>query len=446
MKAQDVVTDPLLFEFVLPTDGTTTSGYDITTDEIVTIDIDDTERWLKKPHGEKTLANLWPTTSTVTSNIPTAGYVHWNDSTYQAYDSTALDNVYGSQTGNVALGSTAWVAKDVEGGKDWNVYKLYALDTKIDNIVSNGDANTAMKVTVDGTGATIGSGKKVILHKTYDSDGTLVIDPTKWGTHKLTLNPSTPTAPTVTIPFGNVAGSGASVVVGNIEGSVATVTSTGGTGFAVNDVITFTGTTGSGASARVDAEVGGAPTTLTLISGGANYSAAPNGFTVAGANGTAKVLNTDYTAPTFTFTGSGTSGVFGEIQDLIITGGGTNYQAPAITIEKSNGSTITIATSDVTVTGGVITAVNVPSYNSGTFLNQGFSSGITSTATGSIVVKDTRTNYTVNLNSQLNKVHALGTLTANVTTAWDGTAPSVVIESWDGVTATTLYTIPTANP
>ena len=446
LKAQDVVTDPLLFEFVLPTDGTTTSGYDITTDEIVTIDIDDTDRWLKKPHGEKTLANLWPTKSTVTSNIPTAGYVHWNDSTYQAYDSTALDSVYGSQTGNVAIGSTAWVAKDVEGGKDWNVYKLYALDTKIDNIVSNGDANTAMKVTVDGTGATIGSGKKVILHKTYDGNGALVIDPTAWGTHKLTLDPSTPTPPTVTIPFGNVAGSGASVVVGNIEGSVSTVTSTGGTGFAVNDVITFTGTTGSGASARVTGvDSSGAPTTLTLISGGANYSAAPNGFTVADLNGTAKVLNTDYTAPTFTFVGSGTSGVFGEIQDLIITNGGTNYQAPTITIEKSNGSTITIATSAITVNSGVITTVAVPNYNSGTFLNQGFSSGITSTATGSIVVKDSRSNYIVNLNSQLNKVHALGTLTANVTTAWDGTAPSVVIESWDGATATTLYTIPTAN-
>ena len=111
-----------MFEFVLPTDNTATPGYDSTLDEIVTIDIDDTTRWLKKPTGEKTLANLWPTTSTVQSNIPNAGYVHFKDSTYQAYDSTALDNVYGSQAGNVAIGSTAWVAKDVAGGKDWNIY------------------------------------------------------------------------------------------------------------------------------------------------------------------------------------------------------------------------------------------------------------------------------------------------------------------------------------
>ena len=228
---------------------------------------------MKKPHGEKTLANLWPTISTVDSNIPSAGYVHWSDATYKAFDSTAVDNLYGAQTGNVAIGSTAWVAKDVVGGKDWNAYKLYDLGTKIDNIVANGDANTAMKVTVDGTGATIGSSKKVMLHKTYDGSGSLVIDPSTWGTHTLTLNPSTPTPPTATIPFANVAGSGAQLAVGNIAGTVATVTSTGGTGFSVGDIITFTGTTGSGATATVGAVSRAGAQTLTLNSGGSNYIA-----------------------------------------------------------------------------------------------------------------------------------------------------------------------------
>ena len=446
VRAQDIVTDPLMFEFVLPTDNTATPGYDSTLDEIVTIDIDDTTRWLKKPTGEKTLANLWPTTSTVQSNIPNAGYVHFKDSTYQAYDSTALDNVYGSQAGNVAIGSTAWVAKDVAGGKDWNIYKLFDLgtNTKIDHIVSNGDANTAMKVTVNGTGAALGTNKKVILHKTYDGNGKLVIDPTTWGTHNFTLQTTTPTAPTVTIPFANVAGNGAQLAVGNIAGSVSAVASTGGTGFAVGDVITFTGTTGSGATASVAAVNAGAPTSYTIISGGSNYSAAPNGFTVKNSSGVAKVLNTDYTAPTFTFTGSGATGVFGQIQDFVITNGGSNYQAPTIEIKKSNGTTINIATGQVTVSGGKITAISVPAY-SGSFNNQGFSSGITSTATGEITVKDSKSNFTVNLSSQLAKVHEFKKLTANVTTAWDGTAPSIVVEAWDGSTATTLYTIPTVN-
>ena len=439
VRAQDIVTDPLMFEFVLPTDNTATPGYDSTLDEIVTIDIDDTTRWLKKPTGEKTLSNLWPTTSTITTAIPTAGYVHWNDSTYQAYDSTALDNVYGSQTSNVAIGSTAWVAKDVKGGKDWNVYKLFDTGTKIDNVISNGDANTAMKVTVTGTANDIGNSKEVILHKTYDGSGAVVMDPQTWGTHILTLNAHTPTAPSLNVSFANVAGSGAQLAVGNIAGSVNAVASTGGTGFAVGDRITFTGTTGSGAVAQVAAETGGAPTTLTMLSNGTNYSSAPNGFTVTDVNGTAKVLNVDYTAPSFTFTGSGTSGVFGEIQDLIITNAGSNYQTPAIVITKSDASSITISSGITTNSSGQITAISVPSY-SGSFNNQGFSSGITSTATGSITVKDSRANHTINFGAGLSKVHQLTNLTANVTTAFDGTTPTITIDYSEngGVSYSTL--------
>lgn len=432
LKAKDIVTDPLMFEFVLPTDNSVPANYDVTTDEVVTIDIDDTTRWLKKPHGEKTLANLWPSVSTVSSTIPTAGYVHWNDSTYQAYDSTALDNVYGLQTSNVAIGSTAWVAKDVKGGKDWNVYKLYELGTKIDNIISNGDANTSMKVTVDGTANDIGNSKEIIIHKTYDGSGTLVIDPQTWGTHTLTLNTHTPTAPGLTVAFANVAGSGASLAVGNIEGKVNAVTSSGGTGFAIGDFITFTGTTGSGAIGEVTGVNAGAPTTITMTSNGTNYSAAPNGFTVTDSGGTAKVLGTDYTAPTFTFTGSGTSGKFGEIQDFVITNGGTNYQAPSIVITKSDGSTVTISSGITTNATGSITAITVPNY-SGSFNNQGFSSGITSTATGSVTIKDSRSNYTINFGAGLSKVHELTNLTANVTTAFNGTTPTITIDySEDG--------------
>ena len=59
LKAQDIISDPLMFEFVLPTDGVATTGYDSLTDDVITIDIDDTTRWLKNPTGEKTLSNLY---------------------------------------------------------------------------------------------------------------------------------------------------------------------------------------------------------------------------------------------------------------------------------------------------------------------------------------------------------------------------------------------------
>ena len=135
LKANDVVSDPQSFEFLLPSDDVTTSGYDLLTDNIVTVDIDDSERWLKKPHGEKTLANLWPTVSTIDSIIPTAGYVHYDDPTYKAFDSTEFANIYVSESSNVSVGSSVWVAKDVNAGRDWNVYKLYDTGILIDNVV-----------------------------------------------------------------------------------------------------------------------------------------------------------------------------------------------------------------------------------------------------------------------------------------------------------------------
>ena len=523
LKAQDIISDPLMFEFVLPTDGVATTGYDSLTDDVITIDIDDTTRWLKKPTGEKTLSNLWPTISTTEYAIPSAGYVHLNDTTYKSYDSTQLDNLYGTQSGNVTIGSTAWVAKDITGGKDWNVYKLYDTNIKIDNVISNGDANTAMKVTVSGTGLpNSATESKLILHKTYDGSGNLLMDPTVWGTHTLKLIPTSETAPTVTIPFANVAGSGASLAVGNIAGSVATVTvSSGGSGFAQGDVITFTGTTGTGANMTVnkindgqdaDASVTlssgvvtaitvtnggtgysstptvviedpngtGAEATATVVAGqvtaitvtnggngytspkivftgalsgntggnqlslnngGSNYSAAPTGITVVDKTGTVKKVNVNYSDPSFTFTGSGTSGRFGEILDFVIASGGSNYQSPSIAVIDSTGATAFNINSGITVSAGVITAITVPAGTG----NQGFASGTTSTATGQILVKDTKTNFIINFNTGLSKVHALDELTANVTTAFDGTAPSIVVESWDGATATTLYTVPTAN-
>ena len=199
-----------MFEFVLPSDGTATTGYDITTDETITIDIDDTTRWLKKPTGEKTLSNLWPTTSTITTAIPTAGYVHWNDSTYQAYDSTALDNVYGSQTSNVAIDPTAWVPQDVKGGKDWNVYKLFHTGTKIDNVIPNGDAHTAMKVTVTGTANDIEIPRSYYIKHMTEAVQWLWI-PNMGDTH-FNIKCPTPTAPSLNVSFANVAGSGAQLV------------------------------------------------------------------------------------------------------------------------------------------------------------------------------------------------------------------------------------------
>ena len=612
VKSDDVVSDPQTFEFLLPSDDATTSGYDSPTDNVITIDIDDTARWLKKPKGEKTLANLWPVVSTVNTVVPTSGYVHYDDPTYRALNSNALANVYSSETSNITIGSTTWVAKDDVAGRDWNTYKLYDTGDTIDNIVSNGDANTAMKVTVSGTGSNIGVAKDLIIHKTYDGNGTLVMDPTSWGTHKITLSTATPTAPTITIPFSGIAGNGAEMAVGNINGTVSTVTVTGGgDGFAVGDVISFAGSNGTGGQMTVNKVAGGAGATasaviadtfpitsiqvleqgsgyssatvnisggggsgatatatiaggkitaitltgagsgytyqptititgdgndatafatlgskadgqitsitvsgggtgytatpivkitdtsgtgatatavmsggavasvtitnsgsgytaptvsftgplsgattgseLTLNNGGDNYAEAPTSYSVVDSSGITKTSGVHYTPATFTYTGDGASGVFGEIKDITITAGGSNYQSPSIKIINASGTTVHTLTTptNITLTSGSITAVTVPT---GAW-NKGFSAGVISTATGKITVTDTKANHTVNLSPSLAKVHALTSLTANVTTAFDGT-PSVTLEksedngaSWNALStaAVDLTTVASAN-
>ena len=610
LKSNEVVADPQTFEFLLPSDDATASGYDVKTDDVITIDIDDNVRWLKKPKGEKSLGNLWPVVSTISSDIPTAGYVHYDDATFRALDSTALANVYGNSTSNVSIGDTVWVAKDQIAGRDWNVYKLYDTETTIDNIVSNGDANTAMRVTVSGTGSIIGAGKDLIIHKAYDGDGKLVMDPQTWGTHKITLSTITPPAPTVNLPFSSIAGSGAEMAVGNINGTISTVTvSAGGSGFSEGDVITFSGSNGTGGQMTVNkisggsgavatavssdtfpitsiqvldqgsgyssatvnisggggtgatatASIGGgnvtaititnpgsgytyqptvtitgdgtgatafatlgtksdgqitsitvgaggsgysstptvkivdpsgsgatavavmsagavasinvtapgsgytAPkivftgeltgstsaTQLTLDNGGDNYAEAPSSYSVVDSEGTTKVSGVGFSPATFTFTGDGASGRFGEIKDLIITNGGTNYQSPSIKIINAAGTTANTLTTptNITVTSGVITAVTVPTG----IWNQGFSAGVISSATGRITTVDTKASHTVNLSPTLLKVHGLTSVTANVTTAFDGT-PSVSFEksensgaSWSALTTGTIDLTTEAN-
>ena len=403
VKANDIVSDPQTFEFLLPSDDTTTSGYDNATDDVITIDIDDTTRWLKRPKGEKSLANLWPTTSTVNSVIPTSGYVHFDDATYKALDSTALANVYATTSANVSIGSTVWVAKDVLSGKDWNAYKLYDTGTTIDSIATSGDANTAMTVTVSGTGADIGQEKDLILHKKYDGDGNLEIDPQTWGTHKIKLETTTPTEPTATVSFSNIAGSGADIAVANINGTIATVTvSGGGAGFAEGDVISFSGSGGTGAAMTVEKINGGSGakatatvndtfpiTAIQVLDQGSGYSSATvniSGGGGTGATGSATIAGgkvtgitltaagTGYTyQPTVTITGDGTGATafatLGQEKDGLITAitistGGVGYSSPPV-IKISDSSGVG-ATATCTIDGsGTVNAITITNAGSG---------------------------------------------------------------------------------
>ena len=104
---------------------------DIDNDEIITIDIDDNKRFLKKPTGARN-NKLWPTTDKVNYSgvtdadyrtLPNAGYVLRNNVDYQAYGVTDIadlfdiDRLYKPSKDNLIHVASS-------ENKDWNVYKL----------------------------------------------------------------------------------------------------------------------------------------------------------------------------------------------------------------------------------------------------------------------------------------------------------------------------------
>lgn len=107
-------------------------------DDIITIDIDDNTRFLKKPIGEVG-TRLWPTSNMVDAtgfndpaypSIPNAGYVHPDDVNFRAFDIASIPDLFDR---DIIIkpykGSLIHVAN--AENKDWNVYKLNPIQGSI---------------------------------------------------------------------------------------------------------------------------------------------------------------------------------------------------------------------------------------------------------------------------------------------------------------------------
>lgn len=100
-------------------------------DDMILIDIDDSQRFVKKPHGIRQ-DNLWPTTSEVDykgidngiyPRVKNAGYVDIANVNFQAFDLTSLPSLYNSNR-VLKPGTDDLVHVAVSEDDDWNVYKL----------------------------------------------------------------------------------------------------------------------------------------------------------------------------------------------------------------------------------------------------------------------------------------------------------------------------------
>lgn len=113
--------------------------------DVLVIDIDDKERFLKKP-ARVSERGLWPTTDAVShkglldpeyDRMPNAGYVSALDVDFQAYDVPALADLFSdSVTTKPKSGDLIHVA--VSDDSNWNVYQLLDTGAEVNVLVDNG--------------------------------------------------------------------------------------------------------------------------------------------------------------------------------------------------------------------------------------------------------------------------------------------------------------------
>ena len=121
------------------------------TDNTILIDIDDAQRFIKKPTGVKE-NNLWPTTKSVNSsglldtNYPTirnAGYVNSGNINFQAFDVASVPDLYGD---DILIKPTTddliHIAKSENN--DWNVYKLEKTGATVHYLERNSDGRVKL--------------------------------------------------------------------------------------------------------------------------------------------------------------------------------------------------------------------------------------------------------------------------------------------------------------
>lgn len=94
---------------------------DQNSDNIISIDIDDSEKWVYRPF-EPGNALEFPVTTQTEFGIPNAGYVHLEDVTWNSFDVLNAVLNWGVDNFNPALNDSIWIAKTFT--QDWGVYKL----------------------------------------------------------------------------------------------------------------------------------------------------------------------------------------------------------------------------------------------------------------------------------------------------------------------------------
>lgn len=120
-------------------------------DEVILIDIDDSERFLKKPLGVREF-NLWPTTDQVNHTgitdskfvkMPNAGYVNSANINFMAYDISSLPDLFAEDVIIKPQGGSL-IHMAASENNDWNVFELVPPTSTVSFVTRNSQNNAVL--------------------------------------------------------------------------------------------------------------------------------------------------------------------------------------------------------------------------------------------------------------------------------------------------------------
>jgi hypothetical protein len=130
---------------------------DTTLDNIIDIDIDETDVWTVRP-PQPSYSLVFPTTSKIEYYTPSAGYVHFNDVDHYSFDIAQTAVNWGISNFNPIEGDSIWVAKNFIN--DWGVYKLVNISPETFDVWKDGNDELYLRTTqpylITAQGSTIG--------------------------------------------------------------------------------------------------------------------------------------------------------------------------------------------------------------------------------------------------------------------------------------------------
>lgn len=320
---------------------------DVNLDNIVDIDIDETDVWLVRP-PEPSYSLIFPTTPNIYYDTPNSGYASKEDVNWLSFDLPQTISNWGTSILNPTKNDTLWIAKDVNA--DWNIVKLVSYSETIpenswDEYLQNppySDQN------IDWDGITF----------PLPAQGTATLSPGSVAGFNIT-NPGLGYVipPTVTIS-GNGTGATASAQITNGKVSSISIINAGA-GYTTATATLSAPSSNVTATGTVTTD-GNVVSNIVITNGGHFYTSPPT-VTISGpgtgASATAVILNgmvvgvtglipgTGYTSATVTFAAPTASVVTAtakvnlncSISAITVTAGGTQYVTPP-TVSISGGT------------------------------------------------------------------------------------------------------------